>query len=123
MLTSEVLDKAADIIERGGLCKSKLQAGDARCARGAIMDAMGMTISGFFISEPKFRAVDYTLARAIYGNEHVSDAVAHWNNAPERTADEVIAMLRAVAATERARERTEIPPRMLPVVIRETVCA
>ncbi len=51
-------------------------------------------------SEDAFRA----LQKAIWGE----GGVPRWNDAPERTKDEVTSTMRAVAATLRAKETAEI---------------
>lgn len=115
MNTSEVLSRAADRVERHGWwsthCSPKTTY--ELCAYQAIRNTHMESLI----------PVD-VFARAV-GTDHVHNDYAGtarfvigWNDAPGRTAAEVIAMLRAVAATEKAREA-----RLLPTVIAEPIHA
>lgn len=123
MRTSDVLEAAAAVIEaRGHFKGGYLGWGGSVCAAGAIRCVIGINLA----DPPRALLLDerkpaLALARGVSGSDDLH-TIPEWNDAPERTAAEVIAMLRAVACTERARERTEIAPRLLPVV-REMVYA
>jgi hypothetical protein len=99
----QLLDAAADVIERDGHTKGKMR--DARgryCAAGAL-EQVGAESGAYDALERAFSALAAAVTGAPAGR-HVSPSVIPvWNDKPERTAAEVIAMLRAVAATEKAR--------------------
>lgn len=112
MRTSEVLGGAADLIETHGHWRGQRDCLiESRGGRHCVLTAIATTADN-----PEMDAAIRGVEKAIGSNW-----IAGWSDGAPT--DEVIAMLRAVAATERARERTEIPPRMLPVVIREAVAA
>lgn len=114
METWEVLERAADKIERDGWFgamqadgRFRVNERDGMCAHIAIVDAGPA-------NEMPITALQ-VFARAVGGNESIGNTPV-WNNAPERTKEEVISMLRAVAATEKARAS-----RLLPVVVAQPV--
>lgn len=85
--------KAADLIEKRGHCKGQLEDKAGRlCFVAALQTAFGHPnyFSGN-VSDYKI-AIDH--ADAFCGGNVVT-----WNNAPERTAAEVVAALRACAAS------------------------
>lgn len=104
MNVSQILNAAADKIEREGWFGA---AGHGpNCALIAI-NACVNDGDDFNYTETR-----KALVRGIGDDgSFLSMNIVHWNNAPGRTKDEVVAMLRAVAATEKAREA-----RLLPVV-------
>lgn len=109
--TPDVLDRAADIIERNGWWQnfycdlgSSLPKRDcAVCARGAInLAANGRTPDRLSkVGEAALQALERYLG--ISGE--YPDSVADWNDHPGRTAEEVVAALRGTAAAERERSR------------------
>ncbi len=84
---------AADLIEKHGHCKSELEDAAGRlCWVGAIRKALGYP-NAFCPSIKDYQtAIDRSDA-------FVGDNVVVWNNAPERTAADVVAALRACAAS------------------------
>jgi hypothetical protein len=88
----EVLLAAADHIERHGLAKGVFADDDGRCCtRGAILVVTDGTGSG--------PACD-ALGRSLGLKDHdLLNDIARWNDAPERTAPEVVAALRAAATS------------------------
>lgn len=97
MTESDVLEKAADLIERDGWCQGgDGRDGKCRCMMVAIADASD--------SAPPPRLSLWQRTRdAIWGYLGVTSG-AKWNDAPERTAAEVIAALRSAAAKLRTTE-------------------
>ena len=97
--TRVLLDAAAEV--RKGWCQFALENNGAVCVRGGMMRATGIDPAGAVAWEwdalPVARAADERLAQYL-GN--TSDSNAAWNNAPGRTADEVIAALEAAAFME-----------------------
>lgn len=86
----DVLRAAAEAIEAGGHCKNKYQDGASRCAAGAIYD------SGGWGNKPaSFRAEE--LLRDRLRAHGIAPYIALWNDAPERTGAEVVAMMREAA--------------------------
>ncbi len=85
MTAAEVARKAADLLERDGWCQGRLvgNKGD-HCILGAL-DAVDPSEDARFLKATS----DFIL--------RVKGAVTLWNDAPERTANEVIALLRQVA--------------------------
>jgi hypothetical protein len=84
---ADVLNGAADLIERDGWCQSRylLETGE-RCADGAIAVAGNGHHGGV-------RSVARLALRSAIGGE----SVVIWNDAPGRTKAEVVAALRAAA--------------------------
>lgn len=130
MKTSEVLDLAADEIQRRGW----LQAAEANaagftawgggagsnkpvCLEGGIMAAMGIAIGDDDIPPAGFSKCPAYLAVHDYLNLTGSTMVFHWNDTDGRTAEEVIEVLRAAAAVERTKEIYEDADQPLPVEI------
>jgi hypothetical protein len=98
----ELLDAAADMIERDGHIKGKMHTVHGSCAAGAL--EMVANLSGTFDAlDRAFSALAAALTGAPDGIHLSPTVILDWNDAPERTAAEVIAMLRAVAASEKAR--------------------
>lgn len=107
--TADVLDRAADIIERNGWWRksyydfgavgSKPKCELACCARGAInLAANGRTPDRLSnLGEDALHALERYLG---ISGEH-PDSVADWNDEPGRTVEEVIAALRGAAKAER----------------------
>lgn len=121
--TSEVLNRAADLIqERGwvsgpeGWPDSYLPANSPLCIEGGLLAAQGLTSRAATSEEsglrtcPAYVAVMAHLAtddrwRCSSDWVESGNALAYeWNDAPGRTAAEVIEVLRAAAAIEQARE-------------------
>jgi hypothetical protein len=125
--TWELLNDAADIIERGGHTKGTLRDQRGHCAIGALQEAAARRSSRarlrrFYISnilpwhtpEPDGAVLErayQALARDLLGAAVVKEyggyvcvtTIPSWNDELERTAAEVVAKLRAVAAIEKAR--------------------
>lgn len=96
--TSEVLHLAADAIERDGWWHpDRLARGKAQplCASNAIVKAAGVPYCGAHVA-----LVAYLSGTAAGPVRTIFD----WNDAPGRTAAEVIEVLRATAAIEASRE-------------------
>ncbi len=84
MTAAEVARKAADLLERDGWCQWNLCSDNGEhCLAGALMDTDPDTW---------YRVTRFVGERV--GTPYVTD----WNDEPERTAHEVIALLRQVAA-------------------------
>lgn len=103
MKPSEVLFKAAELIEERGLAKAALEDGKGRfCVLGALCYAQyGKSVS-----------VQSLLPASTYLRKEIGDVLdlADWNNAPERTPTEVIDTLRFAA--KRALEDELARPRI-----------
>ncbi len=82
---AEVARKAADLIERDGWCQGRFRNGRRRCLVAALDDVSHEAVTEL--------AVVRVVLKEHTGERWSSD----WNDAPERTADEVIALLRQVA--------------------------
>ncbi len=110
--TPELLRKAADIIEREGHAKGELRDPQGRhCATGAVMAAERP--GSYDIFEERLEALTSDVINAVKAvgryldpnppvdvNEYTMmhwPMVVNWNNAPERTAEEVVDTLRTVA--------------------------
>jgi len=111
-MRAEVLDAAADLIDRegwnqgnGGACTII----DGSCAATAVHKAVVRALPDPTITE-LWERIDASLAAlvsALGGDDN--SAIWAWNDTPGRTKDEVTAMLRAVAATLRVAESTVVP--------------
>lgn len=110
--TSEVLNKAADLIEEHGWTKGQgwTDTGKGLCLEGGIAAALGIETNFAaphdeddytqFAACPAYRAVkDYLGYRADLWN---------WNDRRAESAEDVIATLRATALIEAARERESV---------------
>jgi len=116
MRADEVLDAAADAIDKYGHAKHAL--GDkwfGMCAQGAMLFAcygraqwpkgMRFTATGERLLAPELHRAMRALQESHRAQiRYTSD----WNNAPERTQDEVTSTMRAVAATLRASTDGEV---------------
>ena len=96
-----VLLKAADIVRRRGLAKYTQRAGDGSvCVQGAISVAVTGQVYCSSRNEKYCEATrrlgQYLIAKGEEGADETGNA--YWNNAPERTAEEVIAALEGCAA-------------------------
>lgn len=106
---AEVLDGAADVIERDGWCQNDLTSDDGRhCLMGAIGAHLGtLSESGwwnllaFDEVESKITAARDAAALAAQIDVGPGMNVANWNDAPERTEQEVLDALRLAAKQER----------------------
>lgn len=86
-----ILRRAADLIEQRGWCQHRLQDSQGRlCFNGGIMAAIGMT--NFVNAKPLIG-----LPASEFAFERLGGEPAYWNNAPERTKEEVVAKLRELA--------------------------
>lgn len=114
MLTSEVLNKAADLIEERGWGQGPNTWGDeptehTLCVEGGILAAMGGEFEHFdpaFVTCPAYRAVRSHLEgryEFLCGLDQ-GGRLWDWNDDSDRTQAEVIEVLRAAAAIEQARE-------------------
>jgi putative intracellular protease/amidase len=95
---ADVLDRAADVIAERGHCKGDYEGPDGSvCAIGALLVA----IAGGPADPLNARQFHTYMSARDWASDVVGNAVARWNDAPERTADEVIAALREAARRER----------------------
>lgn len=91
MTVADVLNGAADLIERDGWCQNTSHgAGGTRCAVAAIRDARPLPVGV------------YTGALEWFERTLGCPSAALWNDAPGRTKTEVVAALRAAAERARA---------------------
>lgn len=104
MNTADILDKAAALIDKHGHCKGthKNDAG-ALCTRGAVIRASSPRYSftrNKYVPMPAadaMREFERHLLRTVGNWGPIS-----WNDAPERTKEEVVSTLRAAAQAARA---------------------
>lgn len=86
--TRQIRDRAVEIIEAHGLCKGRFLDPDGRrCIAGAIFQAL-VDLDGY--------GMDWISYRAIYEIEQELQCgiLSIWNDAPERTKEQVVAALR-----------------------------
>jgi hypothetical protein len=88
---SKVLLRAAELLEQRGHCKGAAVSDGAYCLSGAI--SIAALDNKRFGSWGLWHGHDAAMKRV---RKALQDPIA-WNDAPERTADEVVAKLRAVA--------------------------
>lgn len=105
-----LFEKAAEILSEGGHCKHKLQEGTAHCANGALWAAKGWNSEAFsngMTSEDTQEACNAaTRAGNLLYERKATDApgtlgLVHWNNAPERTGEDVILLFKELAQDAR----------------------
>lgn len=118
MNTSEVLNRAADLIELRGWMHgqgwNEGEDGRPLCLEGAIMAALGVTVDPFdeesFITLSEFELCP--AYRAVQGYLGTDVQLYRWNDAfigsTRRTAAEVIEVLRAAAVIEQAKEAAPV---------------
>jgi hypothetical protein len=88
--TADVLDDAADLLERQGWCQVYMEDSDGRhCVVGALSAAAAVAHS---------RVAHAGAENAIWARVGMPTA---WNDAPERTEQEVLDLLRSVAKDQR----------------------
>lgn len=109
--TSEVLDLAADKIEvvgwGTGVNTWENRDGAGLCLEGGIIAALGRSFTPGtenFIDTPELWACPAYVAMASYLETRAE--LWRWNDAQGRTAEEVVEVLRAAAAVERAKEES-----------------
>lgn len=95
MTVSETLERAAEILEHDGWCQGRYVSEDgSRCLMGALWRAAYDGGGAYTLPEEeslrKFLGVGYR-------------RLSQWNDAPGRTAKEVVAALRACARKEKNR--------------------
>lgn len=100
MNTSDVLNKAADHIQRFGHMK-----GDG-FGEGPVLMAPACIIGAIGVATDFAVGCDESVATGSVRN-YLGGSVVAWNDAPERTAAEVIEVLRACAVIEQAREEQD----------------
>ena len=84
----QIMLKAADLLEKDGWCQHHLSNNEgAHCVRGALMEFGSAYV--VLQAEQRLKAIGIP-CDDWYG-------IVSWNNAPERTAEEVINALRAAA--------------------------
>lgn len=117
MKTSEVLENAADILERDGWCQGNLvRPNGSRCSIGAIRKALRDEMALKVRSDP-----DYIISPAMTHYQEklaiqwVLDAaeatgsvmhLPHWNDQPDRTKSEVLDAFRKAAKLARIDEES-----------------
>jgi hypothetical protein len=84
-----LLLRAAEILDVGGHCKGQAVDGDAHCLSGAVSTAALETGDSWDL----WHGYEACIKRI---HKHLEYPV-QWNDAPERTKEEVVAKLRAVA--------------------------
>jgi hypothetical protein len=91
-----IFSKAADVLIEGGHCKSKLEAGTAHCGIGALLVAEYGTV---FPGGHEWARPDTAFGKA---RGLLKDLYPHgfvdWNNAPERTGEDVVRLFKELAA-------------------------
>lgn len=98
MNTSEILNTAADLIERGGWTQGSYKDGPRFCAEGAIIQAAQ---PGFWEPRPygECGVIDLHTLAAVGVFQHWIGlpSIPNWNDHPERTKGQVVAALRAAS--------------------------
>lgn len=114
MNTSEVLNRAADLIEERGWEQIQGWATDNTsgvCLEGALQGATGLGLAGYDrvlkkATRPLYECPAFLAMRSYL---EVRETVLYgWNDAPQRTQAEVIEALRACAVIEAAKERADV---------------
>lgn len=99
------LIEAADIVRKRGLCKGTLEDEDGRvCLRGALNAVYwGSPVALLIGCNSNGRIfVDGQVLRYLRSRGFIPVTTAHWNNEPERTAEEVIDVLEGAAFMDMA---------------------
>lgn len=102
---SEQLERTADYIEQHGHTKGVLENSDgAVCAVGAVLKAVGCNVN---VYQPVVRAVELYIAPPNVSFSAWRNVVV-WNNAPERSPQEVIDAFRGAAKQQRIKEESGV---------------
>lgn len=117
MRTSEVLNKAADLIETRGWSQGSWGGGASCsapvCVEGAIAAAMDLSLGALLLTEPRsaeenhafIQMLDCPAYAAVSSFLAISSGGLYvWNDEHGRTAEQVIEVLRAAALIEQAKE-------------------
>jgi hypothetical protein len=101
MRASEILSKAADLIEpEGKWCQGSYSNGfGGLCALGAIGEVEGCIVAG--------RDFDKSVRFLLDVIDHEKRSVAIWNDAPERTQAEVVSAIRKAAHLAKEQEPSD----------------
>lgn len=116
MRTSEILNKAADLIEANGWGQGPTTwdnvGGSGYCLEGGILAAMGTSYATVDIFEfwacPSYRAVQEYLGLPPVKPGTCEETLFTWNDNHSRTVNEVIEVLRATALIEAAKEDASV---------------
>ena len=117
MLTSEVLDLAADKVQEHGWRQGDgwEDRGAGLCLEGGIAAAVGGLyytdgqMAGYLNTSALTRCPAY---KAVQGYRETDRDLWLWNDVRGRTQEDVIAVLRAAAAVERAKEAAHAPEKV-----------
>ncbi|GGR51506.1 DUF6197 family protein [Streptomyces roseolus] len=115
-MSNEIFAKAADIIESHGHCKFALEdTNGAHCARGALLAALSpeldLIVNGWSLEDIPLtatagrRLIEAGLDRPLFtptSDIDYASVLVRWNNAPERTGADVVALFRALAGPRAA---------------------
>ncbi len=97
MNVAEILEAAADWLECNGWVQGKYYQGMSSCSVGAILRVA--KVSSMLLNDDECPT---EISEAISAMQKVAGGpLLHWNDQPERTAEEVVAAFRAAAAVER----------------------
>lgn len=122
MRTSEVLNKAADLIEQHGWGMGPEtwaiagEDGQKLCLEGGIMAALGLELNGLY-EESQPSALDQLYAcpayRAVHSHledqlDYPEQSLWYWNDTTGRTQEQVIEVLRTVASLEAVKENNNV---------------
>jgi hypothetical protein len=103
---ADVLDDAADLLERDGWIQGHETGPGGVCAMTAIAAA---SVDHIMVGRSIAAATEDALMGAVPGWENAS--VPAWNDDPGRTKQQVLDAFRAAAKQERMRPETPAPPR------------
>lgn len=107
---ADVIDGAADVLDRHGWIQGALATPDGVCAIGALRVALRLSVTRVGTEPPSptpvwlFKVIEDEIF--VHRNvPRMFAGIADWNDAPGRTADEVKDVFRAAAKRQRAEER------------------
>jgi hypothetical protein len=101
---ADVLDDAADLLERGGWIQGALEDRGAHCALGALVDVD-------LENQHRYLARAALAKQVGLNPDRAGNWLAAWNDDPLRTRQQVLDTFRAAAKQERMRTETPAPPR------------
>ena len=108
MNTADILERAATLIEERGWNQGWYVNGcGGLCTTGAMFAAVGMEpVLGQDSNWNTFNEIAFRSAQAAWDRftAHVAQHAPQWNDAPERTKEEVVSTLRAAAQAARAEQ-------------------
>jgi hypothetical protein len=112
---ADLLDRAADLLERDGWCQGSLDNADGqRCVMGAVYAARDDLVWSNDLASERSLSVTHQATDALF--DAIGWNIPEWNDSEQTSFEDVLSLLRGVAAEQRGlRPEPEPEPPVLPV--------